>query len=95
MEGTPKGLDFNEVKRVLFSINGIKEIHNLRIWSLTMDKNAVSVHLAVEKGADSQLILKMATTKIRDKFNVHDVTVQIESYTDDMEDCQDCQDPED
>lgn len=95
MEGTPRGLDFNEVKRSLFAIRGIREIHNLRIWALTMDKNALSVHLAIEREADAQNILKEATTTIRDRFHVHDVTVQIESYTEDMDDCKDCKDPKD
>ena len=42
-------MDFKEVKQSLLSISGVKEIHNLRIWSLTMDKIALSVHLALGK----------------------------------------------
>ena len=47
--GTPKGIDFNEVKDSLCAIKGVRELHNLRIWSLTLEKAAVSVHLAVGK----------------------------------------------
>lgn len=49
MEGTPKGLDFNEVRDALYSIPGVVEVHNLRMWSLTISKTACSVHLAVGK----------------------------------------------
>ncbi|VEL15136.1 unnamed protein product [Protopolystoma xenopodis] len=47
MEGTPRGLEFNEVRASLYSLDGVVEVHNLRIWSLTMNKTAISVHLAV------------------------------------------------
>lgn len=47
MEGMPQGIDFNEVKRNLCEIEGVRELHNMRIWSLTMNKTAVSVHLAL------------------------------------------------
>ncbi len=46
MEGVPKGLNFAEVRTALHELPGIVEVHNLRMWSLTMNKTAVSVHLA-------------------------------------------------
>ena len=49
MEGVPKGLNFSEVRAALQEIPGIVEVHNLRMWSLTMNKTAVSVHLATGK----------------------------------------------
>ena len=49
MEATPRGLNFNEVKSSLMDIPGVREIHNLHMWSLTTNKTAVSVHLAIGK----------------------------------------------
>ena len=45
--GTPRGLDFGEIRRSFYEIKGVKDIHDLRVWSLSMDKTALSVHLAV------------------------------------------------
>lgn len=47
MEGRPKGIDFNDVMNVLSNIPGVKRVHNLRIWALTLDKLALSAHLAI------------------------------------------------
>ena len=47
LPGTPKGISYNEVRECLQNIEGVKEVHNLRIWALTMDKTAVSVHVAL------------------------------------------------
>ena len=49
MEGTPRGIAFNDVRRVLSGIPGVVELHNLRIWSLTLSKTALAVHLALGK----------------------------------------------
>lgn len=47
MEGIPKGIDFNDVKELFLAIRGVRKVHNLRIWSLSMDKLALSAHLAI------------------------------------------------
>jgi len=47
--GIPKGIDFNEVKETFLNVKGVKIVHNLRIWSLSMDKIAMSAHLAIGK----------------------------------------------
>jgi len=47
LPGTPKGISYNDVRECLLRIDGVKEIHNLRIWALTMDKTAVSAHVAL------------------------------------------------
>lgn len=47
MEGTPRSLDFDDVKDTLLRLDGVCLLHNLRIWSLTTNKTALSVHLAV------------------------------------------------
>lgn len=49
MEGRPKGIDFNDVMNVFLNIQGVKRVHNLRIWALTLDKLALSAHLAISK----------------------------------------------
>ncbi|PAA47743.1 hypothetical protein BOX15_Mlig031079g1, partial [Macrostomum lignano] len=95
MEATPKGLDFNIVKETLASVPGVIEVHNLRLWSLTMNKTAVSAHLAVVKDANQQELLLAATRLVKQRFQLHEVTVQIEEYVEAMADCEHCQDPQD
>ena len=47
LSGTPRGISYNDVRESLLRIDGVKEVHNLRIWALTMDKTAVSAHVAL------------------------------------------------
>lgn len=95
MEGIPRGIDFLEVQRVVFAIHGVVKVHNLRIWSLSMDKIALSAHLAIAPQEDAMSILRQASKEIRSKFDIFELTLQVEEYKEDMQACSQCQDPKD
>ncbi|KRZ19473.1 Zinc transporter 2 [Trichinella pseudospiralis] len=93
MEGSPRSISFNEVFSTLRSIEGVEKVHDLRIWSLTMDKIALSVHLAVNSDCNTQELLKNATSTLRQRYNVYESTVQIERFSNDMVQCLRCEPP--
>lgn len=45
------------------------------------------------QNADAQAVLKVARDRLQGKFNFHTMTIQIESYSEDMKNCQECQGP--
>lgn len=45
--GTPSGVDYREVRESLLSIKGVKAVHNLHIWALTMNQAVLSAHVAI------------------------------------------------
>ena len=47
VSGTPKHIDYEAVKADLVDIDGVKHAHSLQIWSLTLNKTALAVHLAL------------------------------------------------
>uniref|UniRef100_A0A8C5KDY5 Proton-coupled zinc antiporter SLC30A2 n=1 Tax=Jaculus jaculus TaxID=51337 RepID=A0A8C5KDY5_JACJA len=95
MEGTPKGVDFTSVRNLLLSVDGVVALHSLHIWALTVDQPVLSVHIAIAQNADAQAVLKVASSRLQGKFHFHTMTIQVESYSEDMKDCQACQGPSD
>ncbi|OQV14377.1 putative Zinc transporter 2 [Hypsibius exemplaris] len=93
MEGLPRGMDFDQVHESLKKIPGVIKIHNLRIWALTMDKIALSAHLAINPSANAQEVLRTGLLKLRTEFNIHETTLQIEDYHDLMNHCLACKEP--
>lgn len=77
----------------LEKIEGVRKVHDLRIWALTMNRIALSAHLEVDTATDSQLILKNATVMLRKQFGVHETTIQIEDYQQQTQDCFACVPP--
>lgn len=45
--GTPRGVEFQAVKETLLSVKGVKQVHNLHLWALTLSHHVVAVHVAV------------------------------------------------
>ncbi|XP_077408566.1 zinc transporter 2 [Vanacampus margaritifer] len=93
MEGSPKAIEFKSVKEVLLSVKAVRSAHSLHLWALTLGQTLASVHLAVDEGADTQLVLQEATELLHTKFGFHSVTIQVERYHSDMQNCGLCQDP--
>lgn len=49
MEGMPRGFDYSQVENTFMNIDGVVKIHNLRIWALSLDKTALSAHVAISE----------------------------------------------
>ncbi|XP_060082172.1 proton-coupled zinc antiporter SLC30A2-like [Ylistrum balloti] len=92
MEGTPRGIDIRDLQSSLYRLPGVKDIHDLRVWSLSMDKLALSVHLAVSVDHNPLDVLKEATQMIQLNFGIQETTIQTEAYEEEMLNCTQCQD---
>ncbi|CAG0886985.1 unnamed protein product [Darwinula stevensoni] len=97
MEATPRSLDFSSIEKDLSDVQGVRLVHNLRVWSLTLDKNAIAVHLAIGKSIDDTSnatgVLQEATQVVRRKHLVHSCTIQVEPFHSEMATCADCEVP--
>ena len=47
LEATPRHVNYEEVKRDLGKVAGVKHAHSLHIWSLTLTRTALAAHLAL------------------------------------------------
>ncbi|XP_068967478.1 proton-coupled zinc antiporter SLC30A2-like isoform X1 [Bombus flavifrons] len=90
MEGIPKGFEYSQVESTFMQIEGVMKVHNLRIWALSLDKTALSAHLAIKPGASPHNILRTATRNIHDKYKFFEMTLQIEEFDERMENCKQC-----
>ncbi len=79
MEGTPVSIDQNEVKKALKSIEGVKDVHDLHIWTITSGLDSLSCHILIEDHHDSQKVLQAAIHMIEEKFKILHTTIQIET----------------
>ena len=92
MEGIPKDTDFSAVRDTILKVQGINSVHNLRIWGLSTNKTALSAHLAIDTSRSAQDILKEASTMIRRKYDIFEMTLQVENFQKAMNECAQCQD---
>lgn len=75
MESTPPNIDPEAVLKTLEQIAGVKEVHDLHIWSASPHKVALSVHLIANPNAD---VLAAAHRQIEAKHGIRHMTIQVE-----------------
>jgi zinc transporter 2 len=87
MEGTPVGVKPQEVADTLCQVPGVREVHDLHIWSIGSGqtkcgkmKAALAVHLTQDSTSKLNTcdILHRVEEVLRDSYGIHHTTVQIE-----------------
>ncbi|MGA9173693.1 MAG: cation diffusion facilitator family transporter [Thermoactinomyces sp.] len=79
MEGTPATVEWSEVDKVLRSIPGVINVHDLHIWTITSGLDSLSCHLLVKEHSDHQQILQQAIRLIAEHFQIRHTTIQVET----------------
>ncbi|KAH9492405.1 hypothetical protein Btru_051035 [Bulinus truncatus] len=91
MEGVPRDLSFDDLKRDLKALDGVVTVHSLHIWALTLDRNALAVHLAIENHEIHNQVLTAATKLLQDRYFFFHTTIQVEIYHPAvMSECHEC-----
>lgn len=83
MESVPEGIDFEEVKNALKSLNGVMGVNDLHIWQTDSNSRFLSTHLEienVENGQRNELLIKIQEL-LGNKFQINHTTIQMMSAT--------------
>ncbi|MFT9599083.1 cation diffusion facilitator family transporter [Mesobacillus sp.] len=78
LEGSPSNINVEEVKMKLEELNGVEEVHDLHIWSITSEQPTLSGHLVVEPKVNRDDLLNIATNILKERFKVKHATLQLE-----------------
>lgn len=79
MEGTPKHLSLQKLSDSLISLSGVKEVHDLHVWTVTSGFTALSCHLVVDEAVNSQRLLRTAKQVLHDEYGIEHCTLQLET----------------
>lgn len=78
IDGVPENISWTAVSEFLLNKPGVKGFHDLHIWALSTQENAMSVHLYMPDGELSDEIRAEWVEQLRHEFNIQHVTIQIE-----------------
>jgi cobalt-zinc-cadmium efflux system protein len=82
LEGTPRGVDTAEVDRLLRTVPGVRDVHDLHLWTITSGRHAVSAHLVVDEARSLHCgdasVLDTAANVLRTQFGLTHSTLQVE-----------------
>lgn len=80
LEGTPRSVNLARIRNAVQQIQGVVNVHDLHVWSLTSQSHAMACHVQVEQMhlAQSEQVLERINHQIRDQFGIHHITIQME-----------------
>jgi cobalt-zinc-cadmium efflux system protein len=78
VQAAPKGLEVSELAARLTEIEGVKDVHDLHVWTLTSDMDVASVHLMTTPEGDAHMVLDRARDLLRDEYGIAHATLQVE-----------------
>ncbi len=81
VQAAPEGTDLDAIHEALAGIDGVSDIHDLHVWTLTSEMDVLTAHIAVTDGASSQLVLDGARKLLADRFQLSHATLQVELGT--------------
>lgn len=80
LEGLPAGLELQQVVGAMQTVEGVRDVHDLHIWTLGSDVHALSCHVLIEDQppSSSEGILKQINQVVCSRFHIHHTTIQFE-----------------
>ncbi|MEK6278175.1 MAG: cation diffusion facilitator family transporter [Actinomycetota bacterium] len=78
MESAPADLDMDELGRAFCKVPGVREVHELHVWTLTAGFGALAAHVVVAEGADRDLVRRRLEVLLHQRFGIDHTTLQME-----------------
>jgi cobalt-zinc-cadmium efflux system protein len=78
MENTPKNLDIDQIRDAVVGLEGVADVHDLHVWSITSGWESLSAHVVVADGLDHSMVLGQVRQLLNERFGIDHVTIQIE-----------------
>jgi cobalt-zinc-cadmium efflux system protein len=79
LEAAPRDLDPDEIGNALAAEHHVVEVHDLHVWEVTSGFPALSAHVTVRSGCDTQAHRRQLAELLRDRFGVTHSTLQVET----------------
>jgi cobalt-zinc-cadmium efflux system protein len=79
MEGAPAGFDVGALERIARETPGVRDVHDLHVWSIVGDVPVVTAHVVLVPGAHGVEVARAVCRRIEDKAGRAHVTVQPEA----------------
>jgi cobalt-zinc-cadmium efflux system protein len=79
LEAAPRDLDPEEIGNALAAQNHVVEVHDLHVWEVTSGFPAISAHVTVRAGCDTQAHRRELAELLRERFGVTHSTLQVET----------------
>ncbi|MBV9713557.1 MAG: cation transporter [Ktedonobacteraceae bacterium] len=83
LESTPRGICMADLVKDMKQVDGVQDVHDLHVWSITSEMNALSCHVMIDNlpPTASSPILNSLTSLLNTRYQIGHTTIQFECST--------------
>jgi cobalt-zinc-cadmium efflux system protein len=80
LEGLPRGITREDVCGAITGVDGVIDVHDLHVWSLSSSSHALSCHTVIADlpPSESDVILRRINEILQQRFHIDHTTIQFE-----------------
>jgi cobalt-zinc-cadmium efflux system protein len=78
VQAAPKHLAVGEVERTLARVPGVRDVHDLHVWTLTSGMDVASAHLTIDRAEALGEVLTAARGALQERYGIAHATLQVE-----------------
>lgn len=78
LEASPRGLDVNEVGVAMAGVEGVAQVHDLHVWTITSGFPALSAHVLVGEDVDCHAKREQIERLLQERFDLDHTTIQVD-----------------
>jgi cobalt-zinc-cadmium efflux system protein len=78
LEGTPRGIDARELAGRLMGVQGVVDVHDLHVWTITSGFPALAAHVLVEPGDDCHARRRELEALLARDYGIEHTTLQVD-----------------
>jgi cobalt-zinc-cadmium efflux system protein len=78
IQAAPAGLDLPTLQSDIAAIDGVVDVHDFHVWTLTSEMEVVTAHLVVTAGTDTHGVLDRARALLVEGYGITHATFQVE-----------------
>jgi cobalt-zinc-cadmium efflux system protein len=82
LEQAPRGLDVNEVGESMVGVEGVVEVHDLHVWTITSGFPSLSAHVLVGQNEDCHARRRDLERLLADEYGIEHTTLQMDHVGD-------------
>ena len=79
MESAPGHVDLTELSNSILKVGGVIAVHDMHVWTITSGLIAMSGHVTIQKGVDSEKVLDQLNELLEHDFSITHTTIQLET----------------
>ena len=78
LEASPSDMEVEEVGQAMAALPGVKQVHDLHVWTITSGFPALAAHVLVDRDTDCHATRRELEAMLHERFHLDHTTLQVD-----------------